>query len=87
MICHGGQILIDAGLVEGRKMTSYHAIAKDLQNAGADWRDKEVVVDGALVTSRSPDDLPAFCTKMCELLDAKEGGARFATAGSAGATR
>ncbi|WP_035613046.1 type 1 glutamine amidotransferase domain-containing protein [Haloferula sp. BvORR071] len=87
VICHGGQVLIDAGLVEGRKMTSYHSIAKDLQNAGADWLDKEVVVDGNLVTSRSPDDLPAFCAKMCEVLDAKEGGARFATAGTAGAKK
>ncbi len=83
VICHGGQILIDAGLVDGRKMTSYASIANDLKNAGADWRDKEVVVDGNLVTSRSPDDLPAFCKEMCELLDAKEGGTRFATAGAA----
>jgi protease I len=77
VICHGGQLLIDAGLVEGRKMTSYPAIANDLRNAGADWRDKEVVVDGSLVTSRSPDDLPAFCSKMCEVLERKEGAARF----------
>ena len=83
VICHGSQVLIDAGLVEGRKMTSYHAISQDLKNAGADWLDKEVVVDGVLVTSRSPDDLPAFCAKMCEVLDKKEGGARFATAGAA----
>lgn len=79
VICHGGQVLIDAGLVEGRKMTSYKAIAKDLKNAGADWRDKEVVVDGTLVTSRSPDDLPAFCAKICEVLDKKEGATRFSS--------
>lgn len=87
VICHGGQVLIDAGLVEGRKMTSYQAIANDLKNAGADWRDKEVVVDGTLVTSRSPDDLPAFCAKMCEVLDAKEGGARFASSSATSGKR
>jgi protease I len=79
VICHGSQLLIDAGLVEGRKMTSYKAISNDLRNAGADWRDKDVVVDGALVTSRSPEDLPAFCAKMCEVLDQKEGASRFSS--------
>lgn len=67
-ICHGAQILIDADLVSGRKMTSYPAISKDLKNAGADWSDEEVVVDQGFVTSRSPDDLPAFCAKICEEL-------------------
>ncbi len=67
-ICHGAQILIDTGLVEGRRMTSYSSIAPDLQNAGADWEDAEVVVDNGFVTSRSPEDLPAFCAKMCEEL-------------------
>jgi protease I len=65
-ICHGPQTLINAGLVQGRKMTSVKAISKDLQNAGADWVDEEVVVDNGLVTSRTPKDLPAFNAKMVE---------------------
>ncbi len=65
-ICHGPQLLIETGLVDGRKMTSYPSIKTDLQNAGADWQDKEVVVDKGLVTSRSPKDLEAFNKKMLE---------------------
>ena len=65
-ICHGPWTLINAGVVEGREMTSYHAIRKDLENAGVKWTDKEVVVDSGLVTSRKPDDLPAFNKKMIE---------------------
>src|SRR5690606_3643724 len=65
-ICHGPQVLIDAEVVEGRKMTSVRAIRKDLINAGALWEDSEVVVDGGLVTSRTPDDLPAFNSKVLE---------------------
>ncbi len=65
-ICHGPWTLIDAGLVEGRTMTSYASIQTDLKNAGANWVDKEVVVDNGLVTSRCPDDLPAFNRKMIE---------------------
>lgn len=65
-ICHGGQLLIEAGVVEGRKLTSYKAIRKDLENAGAKWKDASVVVDQGLVTSRKPDDLPDFCRKVCE---------------------
>ena len=65
-ICHGPWTLIDAGVVEGRRMTSYPSIRTDLQNAGADWVDAEVVVDRGLVTSRKPDDLPAFNRKMLE---------------------
>lgn len=71
-ICHGAQILIDAGLVEGRTMTSYRAISPDLVNAGADWQDAEVVEDGRLITSRDPDDLPAFCAAICRALGLKE---------------
>jgi protease I len=67
-ICHGAQLLIDAGLVEGKRMTSFPGIESDLRNAGADWEDAEVVVDQGFVTSRTPDDLPAFCAKMCEEL-------------------
>lgn len=59
-ICHGPQLLIEAGVVEGRKMTSYHAIKTDLMNAGANWVDKEVVIDRNIITSRNPDDIPAF---------------------------
>lgn len=65
-ICHGPQVLIDAGVVEGRKLTSVRSIATDLKNAGALWQDTEVVVDQGLVTSRTPDDLPAFCRKLVE---------------------
>lgn len=65
-ICHGAQLLIEAGVVDGRKMTSYAAIRKDLENAGARWKDASVVVDQGLVTSREPDDLPDFCRKVCE---------------------
>lgn len=70
-ICHGPQILINAEVVAGRKMTSYPSIKKDLLNAGAEWYDKEVVVDKGFVTSRNPDDLPAFNKKMIE--EIKEG--------------
>jgi len=65
-ICHGPQTLIETGLLEGRTMTSYPSIKTDLINAGADWIDREVVVDNGLVTSRSPKDLDAFNEKMVE---------------------
>lgn len=65
-ICHGPWTLIDAGGVEGRTMTSWPSLETDLKNAGAKWVDKEVVVDQGLVTSRKPDDLPAFCRKLIE---------------------
>ena len=65
-ICHGPWTLIDAGVVKGRQMTSYHSIRSDLLNAGAKWVDQEVVVDSGLVTSRQPADLPAFNRKMIE---------------------
>jgi protease I len=65
-ICHAPWTLIDAGVVEGRRMTSYHTLQTDLRNAGAQWVDEEVVVDNGLVTSRNPDDLPAFNRKMIE---------------------
>jgi protease I len=65
-ICHGPQLLIETGLITGRNMTSYPSIRTDLENAGAIWEDKEVVVDNGLVTSRSPKDLQAFNKKMIE---------------------
>ena len=70
-ICHAPQILISAGVVEGRKMTSFNSIKDDLVNAGANWVDEEVVVDQGFVTSRNPDDLPAFNAKLVE--EIKEG--------------
>ena len=66
VICHGAWTLIDAGVVKGRTITSYPSIATDLRNAGANWVDEEVVVDNGLVSSRNPDDLPAFVAKMVE---------------------
>jgi protease I len=65
-ICHAPWTLIDAGVVKGRRMTSYHSIQTDLKNAGANWLDEEVVVDDGLVTSRQPADIPAFNPKMIE---------------------
>ena len=70
-ICHGPWTLIDAILVKGRRMTSWPSLQMDLKNAGAEWVDEEVVVDNGLVTSRKPDDLPAFNSKMIE--EIKEG--------------
>jgi protease I len=60
VICHGPWTLIEAGVVDGRKLTSWPSLQTDLRNAGAEWVDEEVVVDGGLVTSRKPDDLEAF---------------------------
>jgi protease I len=66
VICHGPQVLISADLVRSRKMTSWPAIQVDMRNAGAKWVDEEVVVDNGLVSSRKPDDIPAFNRKMIE---------------------
>jgi protease I len=66
VICHGAWILIEAGVVDGRTLTSYPSLTTDLRNAGANWVDEEVVVDAGLVSSRTPDDLPAFCAKVVE---------------------
>lgn len=65
-ICHGPWMLVEAGVVRGRQITSYPSIKTDLINAGAHWVDETVVVDRGLVTSRKPDDLPAFISKMIE---------------------
>ena len=67
-ICHGSWTLIEAGGVRGKKMTSWPSLKTDLRNAGAQWADQEVIVDGKLVTSRKPDDLPAFIAAFVELL-------------------
>ena len=68
-VCHGPWTLIDAGGVSGRRMTSWPSLKTDLVNAGAEWVDAEVVVDGSLVTSRKPDDLPAFIAKTVEIVE------------------
>lgn len=65
-ICHGPQLLIETAMLKGREMTSFPSVKTDLENAGAIWLDKEVVVDNGLVTSRSPEDLDAFNKKMIE---------------------
>ena len=66
VICHGPWLLAEADVARGRKVTSWPSIKTDLRNAGANWVDEEVVVDNGLVTSRKPDDLPAFCKKIIE---------------------
>jgi protease I len=85
VICHGPWILIEADTVEGRTLTSWPSLRTDLRNAGARWVDEEVHVDGDLVSSRKPDDLPAFCDRMVEVFaaarvpaDAPDGGASVA---------
>ena len=67
VICHAPWELISAGVARGRTMTSYHTIQDDVRNAGANWKDEEVVVDGQLVTSRQPSDIPAFNREMIAL--------------------
>lgn len=67
-ICHGPWTLAEAGAVEGKRMTSYPSIKTDLRNAGATWVDEEVVVDGTLITSRKPADLPAFNKALIDAL-------------------
>ncbi len=70
VICHGPWTLVEAGVVKDRSITSWPSLRTDLVNAGANWTDKEVVVDGVLVSSRKPDDLPAFNRKMIEVFAA-----------------
>jgi protease I len=83
VICHGPWTLIDAGVVKGRTLTSWPSLETDLRNAGATWVDEEVHVDQGLVSSRKPDDLPAFCAKLVEeFAEGKHEGQRQ----SAGAT-
>jgi len=68
-ICRGGWMLAEAGIARGKKVTGYKAIATDLKNAGGEYIDSEVVIDGNLVTSRIPDDLPAFCSSILKLIE------------------
>jgi protease I len=88
-ICHGPWSLIDAGVVEGRTVTSWPSLERDLVNAGAHWVDQEVVVDAGLVTSRKPDDLPAFNAKVIEEIaegahgEARAAGVRTSRSGAA----
>ena len=67
-ICHAGWVLVSAGILKGKKATCFHAIKDDVINAGAEYLDREVVVDGNLITSRNPYDLPAFCTQIIKFL-------------------
>lgn len=68
-ICHAPWTLIEAGVVEGRRMTSWPSLQTDLRNAGAEWVDEPLVIDGNLITSRNPDDLPKFCSAVVEALE------------------
>jgi protease I len=70
-ICHAGWMLASAEIVEGKKVTSFFSIRDDMVHAGAQWLDQEVVVDGGLITSRRPDDLPAFCREIVNALAKK----------------
>ena len=67
-ICHAGWMLVSAGVLQGRRVTSYIAIKDDMVNAGAKWEDSELVRDGNLITSRTPADLPAFCRTLVEAM-------------------
>ena len=78
VICHGPWLLVSAGLVKGRKMTSYHTIQDDIRNAGGIWEDSEMVRDRNWVSSRSPKDLPAFNRAMVELFAEHKGSRRRA---------
>jgi len=70
VICHGGWLLISADLVKGKRMTSWPSLTDDLKNAGAEWVDEQVVVDGHLISSRKPDDIPAFSQALIDALSA-----------------
>ena len=85
VICHGPWTLVAPGVVKGRKITSWPSLQTDIRNAGGNWVDEEVVVDAGLVSSRKPDDLPAFCAKLVEeLCEGEHEQLAEATAGAAG---
>lgn len=77
-LCHGPQLLVSAGLVKGKTITSWPSLEIDMKNAGATWVDKEVVVDGNITTSRKPDDIPAFNEQILEILSDRQTGMRKA---------
>ena len=77
-VCHGPWLLVQADACKDRKMTSWPSVRVDVENAGADWVDEEVVVDGRFITSRKPDDLPAFTAKIAEQLEKRAGQSRAA---------
>ena len=83
VICHAPWTLIESGAARGHKLTSWPSLKTDLTNAGASWVDQEVVVDGKLVTSRKPDDLPAFNREITKLFAQARGGAGSSAASSA----
>jgi deglycase len=83
-ICHAPWMLVEADVVRGRKLTSFWSVKTDVKNAGGSWVDEEVVVDEGLVTSRSPDDLPAFCAKAIEeFAEGKHAGQRVPSGATA----
>src|SRR3954452_24535417 len=67
VICHGPWMLVEADVVRGRRLTSWPSLRTDIRNAGGEWEDERVVVDGRLVTSRKPNDLDAFCEKLVDI--------------------
>ena len=81
VICHGGWILVSAGLVDGRTMTSWPTLQDDIRNAGGTWIDQEAVVDGSWVSSRKPDDIPAFNQRMIDILHQRQSGSPMAGRG------
>lgn len=81
VICHGGWLLVSAGLVEERTMTSWPTLQDDIRNAGGHWVDRDVVVDGNWVSSRKPDDIPAFCRTLIDLLHQRRAGRPLRDAG------